>query len=77
MTPPLPLFDEKATCRMCGGGGATIAYHDRNDYTLCRRHNAGLGEHVAHMARRCARCGYEWAEAPLGAAQGAVAEDDA
>lgn len=60
-TETLPKFNPKARCAKCGGkdihAGWLPADPFRSRYVSpCREE---------HVARRCRRCGYEWAEAPI------------
>lgn len=68
----LPPFNAEAICPKCGGEEIGI-YYSRNRYHCsydCGNELPWQDREVAHMERKCRRCGYRWIEAPLDAAKG-------
>lgn len=61
----LKPFDEGALCPKCGGRDVSFKYcmsaHSIDEYEADVR--------TEHLHRQCARCGYEWLEATMDAAE--------
>ena len=64
-------YDEHADSAKCGGLSATTGYHaDGCGSGACSSNCPAYGCTVAHMRRRCLRCGHTWLERPLDAEAG-------
>ena len=65
-------YQEDATCPKCGGGAVSAwwaADVHHVDCPLNKRHTRGSDCEHEHICRRCLRCKYQWAEAPIAASE--------
>ncbi len=62
---PLTPFREDALCPKCGARDISMKYC--NEQHAASEHSSDAS--MEHMHRQCARCGYQWIEACLDAAQ--------
>jgi hypothetical protein len=64
--PTLPPFNAAATCPKCGGTSVKACWQEADDYrstySYASKHDL-IG--VEFIERRCDRCYFVWAEAPL------------
>ena len=70
---PLPPYNPAASCPKCGGTDIGVRHEVGVHGHDCPLDGLGwMGRECCtfeHLCRGCRRCGYAWAERPLGAAE--------